>query len=133
MRKFLFLMLIFVTASLTAKSQTASTNEQTQIILSEKSYHEDLATYPKAKKIVELLLEQTELSEAEIKNILDVMVNDARPAVRQVFERFHGLPTYQDTGNPEVDKANYKMAKDQWVQDNPDKYQALINSNKSQK
>lgn len=39
-----------------------------------------------------------------------------------------GFPQYEDTGNPEIDKKNYQIRKQKWVEENPEKYQEYINS-----
>jgi len=102
-------------------------------ILIQKSYHIDLPTYAKAKLIVGRLVAETSLTELEIKDVLDEMVSSHKSVTRQMLEKFHGLPTFTDTGNPEQDKENYKFAKNEWVDNNPELYQELINSNKTQK
>ena len=36
-----------------------------------------------------------------------------------------GFPQYVDTGNKEKDDANYKAAKDKWIQEHPDRYKQM--------
>ena len=38
------------------------------------------------------------------------------------------FPKYIDTGNPEFDSNNYKMAKEQWISNNYERYKELLNS-----
>lgn len=116
-------------------SQNLSQEESllSESILIQKSYHIDLPTYAKAKLIVDRLVAETSLTELEIKEVLDEMVSSHKSVTRQMLEKFHGLPTFTDTGNPEQDKENYKFAKNEWVDNNPELYQELINSNKTQK
>ena len=42
------------------------------------------------------------------------------------------FPQYIDTGHPEIDRQNYSQAKQQWINNNPDKYNELFNKNKDQ-
>ena len=42
-----------------------------------------------------------------------------------------GFPNYIDTGYPETDRQNYSQAKQQWINNNPDKYNELFNKNKN--
>ncbi|MFH1321818.1 MAG: hypothetical protein ABII90_14355 [Bacteroidota bacterium] len=41
------------------------------------------------------------------------------------------FPRYVDTGNPEDDQKKYAKAKEQWIHDNPWRYNELFNKNKS--
>ena len=50
-----------------------------------------------------------------------------RVSGRSGYELPDDFPKYTDTGNPESDRDNYRMAKDQWIADNPGKYQELLN------
>lgn len=36
------------------------------------------------------------------------------------------FPVFVDTGNPDLDRANYKRDKDAWIQANPERYKALM-------
>lgn len=38
-----------------------------------------------------------------------------------------GYPEYKKTGNPEVDAENYRIEKDKWIEENPDKYNQMVN------
>jgi len=131
MKKVIFLLVALACYS-PIFSQSASQENETlsNNILTQKSYHIDLSTYAKAKLIVDRLISETSLSEQEIIEMLDEMVESRATVTRQFLEKFDGLPTYIDTGNPELDKENYKNAKNSWVENNPVKYQELINSNK---
>ena len=102
-------------------------------ILIQKSYHIDLATYDRAKLIVDHLIKETSLQKQEIIDILDQMVLSPSSVTKLMLVRFHGLPVYVNTGSPELDKKNYKNAKNDWIENNPSKYQELVNSNTSQK
>jgi hypothetical protein len=102
-------------------------------ILIQKSYHIDLPAYDRAKLIVDHLIKETSLQKQEIIDILDQMVVSSSSVTKLMLERFHGLPVYVNTGNPELDKKNYKNAKNEWIENNPSKYQELVNSNTSQK
>ena len=102
-------------------------------ILIQKSYHIDLATYDRAKLIVDHLIKETSLQKQEIIHVLDQMVLSPSSVTKLMLVRFHGLPVYVNTGSPELDKKNYKNAKNDWIENNPSKYQELVNSNTSQK
>lgn len=102
-------------------------------ILIQKSYHIDLPTYDRAKLIVDHLIKETSLQKQEIIDVLDQMVVSPSSVTKLMLERFHGLPVYVNTGSPELDKKNYKNAKNDWIENNPSKYQELVNSNTSQK
>ena len=102
-------------------------------ILIQKSYHIDLPTYDRAKLIVDHLIKETSLQKQEIIHVLDQMVLSPSSVTKLMLVRFHGLPVYVNTGSPELDKKNYKNAKNDWIENNPSKYQELVNSNTSQK
>ena len=36
------------------------------------------------------------------------------------------FPKYVDTGNPEKDRDTYKVAKAEWIKNNPEKYKAMM-------
>jgi hypothetical protein len=38
-----------------------------------------------------------------------------------------GFPQFKDTGNPEKDESEYAQKKQEWINENPDTYQELIN------
>lgn len=102
-------------------------------ILIQKSYYIDLPTYDKAKLLVDRLITETSLQKQEILDVLDQMVSSPSTVTKLMLERFHGLPIYVNTGSPELDKKNYKNAKNEWIENNPDKYQELVKSNTAQK
>ncbi|MDG2226339.1 MAG: hypothetical protein P8L20_01270, partial [Flavobacteriales bacterium] len=102
-------------------------------ILTQKLYHIDLPTYNKAAIIVRRLITETDLSELEILAILDNMVASQASITRQFLERFHGLPVFINTGNPAEDQESYNALKMAWIENNPDKHQELINSNRPSK
>ena len=102
-------------------------------ILIQKSYHIDIPNYDRAKLIVDHLIKETSLQKQEIIDILDQMVLSPSSVTKLMLVRFHGLPVYVNTGSPELDKKNYKNAKNDWIENNPSKYQELVNSNTSQK
>ncbi|HEY6162629.1 MAG TPA: hypothetical protein VI112_15475 [Bacteroidia bacterium] len=41
-----------------------------------------------------------------------------------------GFPQYIDTGNKEKDDANYKAAKEKWIQEHPDRYKQMTSQPK---
>jgi len=134
--KNLFSILILVFVINTAHfSQDLSQEDITlsESILVQKSYHIDLPTYNKATIIVRRLIAETDLSEQEILAILDNMVSNQATITRQFLEMFHGLPVYVNTGNPAEDQESYNTLKMAWIENNPDKHQELINSNRSSK
>ncbi len=134
--KTLFSILILVFVVNTAHFSQELSQEDislTESILAQKSYHIDLPTYDKAAIIVRRLIAETDLSEQGIIAILDNMVSNQATITRQLLEMFHGLPVYVNTGNPTEDQENYTALKTAWIENNPDKHQELINSNRSSK
>lgn len=134
--KTLFSILILVFVVNTAHFSQELSQEDislTESILAQKSYHIDLPTYDKAAIIVRRLIAETDLSEQGIIAILDNMVSNQATITRQLLEMFHGLPVYVNTGNPTEDQENYTALKTVWIENNPDKHQELINSNRSSK
>ena len=134
--KTLFSILILVFVVNTAHFSQELSQEDislTESILAQKSYHIDLPTYDKAAIIVRRLIAETDLSEQGIIAILDNMVSNQATITRQLLEMFHGLPVYVNTGNPTEDQESYNTLKMAWIENNPDKHQELINSNRSSK
>jgi hypothetical protein len=131
---FSILTLLFVT-NITSFGQDLSQEEMllSESILIQKSYHIDLPTYDKAVIIVRRLISETELSKQEIISMLDDMVSSTSTITRQFLELFHGLPAYIGKGDSVVGQENYKALKTAWIENNPDKYQELIDSNKPSK
>ena len=127
-------MLVFV-MNTTPFSQGISQEDisLSESILTQKLYHIDLPTYNKAAIIVRRLITETDLSELEILAILDNMVASQASITRQFLERFHGLPVFINTGNPAEDQESYNALKMAWIENNPDKHQELINSNRPSK
>ena len=111
--------------TITEADETLSTR-----ILNQKSYHIDAKMFDKATVIVNRLIAETSLSEEGIMSILDEMVSNPTPVMMQFLQRFYDLPVFIDTGNLEVDNENYRIAKNDWIENNPVKYQEAINSNK---
>ncbi len=37
-----------------------------------------------------------------------------------------GFPSYDNTGNKEVDDENYRKSKEEWIQENPEEYESLL-------
>lgn len=128
------LALLFITNTVSF-GQVLSQEESllSESILIQKSYHIDLPTYDKAKLLVDRLITETSLQKQEILDVLDQMVSSPSTVTKLMLERFHGLPIYVNTGSPELDKKNYKNAKNEWIENNPDKYQELVKSNTAQK
>ena len=134
--KTLFCILILVFVMNTPSFSQGLSQEDISLsesILTQKSYHIDLPTYNKAATIVRRLIAETDLSELEIIAILDNMVANKATVTRQFFELFHGLPVYINTGNSAEDQENYNTLKMAWIENNPDKHQKLIDSNRSSK
>ena len=46
---------------------------------------------------------------------------------KSIIELPGDFPKYTNTGNPQSDRDRYKTAKEQWITDNPGKYQELLN------
>ena len=44
-----------------------------------------------------------------------------------------GFPSYTHTGNKEIDNENYRKAKDEWIEENPDEYESLLQEQKNNK
>ncbi|HBS88459.1 MAG: hypothetical protein A2W91_15025 [Bacteroidetes bacterium GWF2_38_335] len=42
------------------------------------------------------------------------------------------FPKFVDTGNPESDNATFKTAKDKWIQENPERYDMMHNTQKNE-
>jgi hypothetical protein len=63
----------------------------------------------------------------------DQIGNKASQAMRvqDVAQRravnYPGFPKYEETGNTKIDEANYSANKEQWIQENPEAYQQLLN------
>ena len=134
--KTLFCILILVFVMNTSSFSQGLSQEDISLsesILTQKSYHIDLPTYNKAAIIVRRLIAETDLSELEIINILDNIVANKATVTRQFLELFHGLPVYINTGNPAEDQENYNTLKMAWIENNPDKHQELIDSNRPSK
>ena len=134
--KTLFCILILVFVMNTPSCSQILSQEDISLsesILTQKSYHIDLPTYNRAAIIVRRLIAETDLSEQNIIEILDSMVSNQATITRQFLEMFHGLPVYVNTGNPAEDQENYNALKMAWIENNPDKHQELINSNRSSK
>ncbi len=52
--------------------------------------------------------------------------------IRSNIELPPDFPKYIDTGNPELDQYNYKIAKEQWISNNYERYKELLNSGKNE-
>jgi len=124
-------LLLTLSTSTFAQGSSAADQALAAKILKEKSYHVDLPTYTKASEIVDRLISETDLKEQEIANVLDDMVADPATVTRQMLVKYHGLPILKNTGNKEKDMADYKKAKTKWVEENPEKYKELIESNRA--
>jgi hypothetical protein len=37
-----------------------------------------------------------------------------------------GFPSYENTGNKELDDSNYKKSKEEWIQENPEEYESML-------
>ena len=135
MKTIFSILTLLLIANITSFTQDLSQEEilLSESILIQKSYHIDLPTYNKAVIIVRRLISETELPEQEIISVLDDMVSNQATITRQFLEMFHGLPVYVNTGNPTEDQENYTALKTAWIENNPDKHQELINSNRSSK
>jgi len=135
MKTIFSILTLLLIANITSFTQDLSQEEilLSESILIQKSYHIDLPTYNKAVIIVRRLISETELPEQEIISVLDDMVSNQATITRQFLEMFHGLPVYINTGNPAEDQENYNTLKTAWIENNPDKHQELINSNRSSK
>jgi len=135
MKTIFSILTLLLIANITSFSHDLSQEEilLSESILIQKSYHIDLPTYNKAVIIVRRLISETELPEQEIISVLDDMVSNQATITRQFLEMFHGLPVYVNTGNPAEDQENYAALKTAWIENNPDKHQELINSNRSSK
>ncbi len=125
---FMLICAITISHNLHAQNTSISDNQSSSVneLLLKYNYHQDLPEYKKAKEILELLISEKSLSEAEIKQIFNEMMLDPTPVKKQYYVRFHDLPVYINSGNPEIDKENYKNAKDEWIKNNPEKYNNLI-------
>lgn len=60
-------------------------------------------------------------------DITGTKINIQTGRVKSTVELPGDFPKYTDTGNPQSDRDSYKTAKDQWIADNPGKYQELLN------
>lgn len=61
--------------------------------------------------------DQTTVQQAEGEKTATTFRNGELPA---------DFPKFVDTGNPEVDNANYKAAKDKWISENQELYNAYL-------
>jgi hypothetical protein len=131
---FSLLTLLFVVNTVSFSQELSQEDKMlSESILIQKSYHIDLPAYDRAVVIVRRLISETELSKQEIISMLDDMVSSPATITRQFLELFHGLPAYIGTGDSVVDQENYIALKTAWIENNPDKYQELIDSNKPSK
>jgi len=129
----LILVLILISLSFCNNRLIAqNTNNSITSILQQMPYDMDSPEYGKAKLIIEKLIGEIGLNNMEILEILDSMVIDPTNIEKQILIRFYNMPVFTDTGNPDIDNLNYINKKNEWIENNPDKYQKYNNSFKTQ-
>jgi hypothetical protein len=123
--------------NISQKTQVEIGEEYTMILL----YLDNIGFEGQAKEIESTLNLNEFLKQASLKNTGELRVAVKKDQLLNLANIFNNmgleikgdsniandkLPKYIDTGKPDIDKANYDIAKQKWINENPEAYQRIL-------